>query len=294
MAHTRTHQFPIGFRQGGSEWQRDLGSLIAFAAAEGFRHVDTRPLAAADLKRICDSGLGLGTVDLPDWRGLLAGDGAERRDAVSACADYVREATAAGASRFFLVLLPPDPALPRAESFGFAVDALGCLCDAIGSMGAKLAIEGWPGPGPHWPSLGCTPADLRALFERVPHSALGINFDPSHLIRMGIDPVRFAAEFAERIVHVHGKDTEILTEGLYEHGNLQRATFAQTRRFGGHSWRYTIPGHGSARWGVLFETLKAAGYTGGVSIELEDEDFNGSQPGEKAGLIAAGNFLASV
>ena len=36
------------------------------------------------------------------------------------------------------------------------------------------------------------------------------------------------------------------------------------------------------------------GYQGMVSIELEDENFNGSEAGEKRGLIVSRDYLASV
>jgi len=109
---------------------------------------------------------------------------------------------------------------------------------------------------------------------------------------MGIDPIRFVEEFKSRVYHVHGKDTEIIDEALYEFGTEQPATFAKGHGFGSHHWRYTIPGHGCVRWVRAFEILAANGYDGAVSIELEDENFNGSEAGEKAGLIAGGRFLA--
>lgn len=110
---------------------------------------------------------------------------------------------------------------------------------------------------------------------------------------MGIDPIRFVDEFAERVYHVHGKDTEIITEGIYEYGTEQPATFSKGHGFGSHHWRYTIPGHGQTRWTRAFETLKYAGYDGAVSIELEDENFNGTEEGEKQGILSGAAFLAS-
>lgn len=295
MTTTRAQSIPIGFRQGGSPWQTDLATLTAFAAENGFEHIDMRPLAPAALKAVVDSGLGLGTVDMKDWRTLASPDAATRRDAVAANADYIKSAAeVAGARLFFLVLLPEDQGRPRAENFEFAVESLSALCDAVGDLDVHLSIEGWPGGPPHYPSLACTPADLRALFERVPSPILGINFDPSHLIRVGINPLCFLSEFAPRVVHIHGKDTEILDEELYDHGDLQPATFAKRHGFGAHHWRYTIPGHGLARWARMFAVLEQAGYDGAVSIELEDENFNGTEDGEKAGLIAAKDFLSGV
>jgi sugar phosphate isomerase/epimerase len=111
---------------------------------------------------------------------------------------------------------------------------------------------------------------------------------------MGIDPRQFLADFGKRVGHVHAKDTEILPEKLYEFGNLQPATLADVIPFGGHCWRYCIPGRGSAPWSEMLAALKSAGYAGAVSIELEDRDFNGSEDGEKRGLIGSRDFLAKA
>ncbi|MBT3381640.1 MAG: sugar phosphate isomerase/epimerase [Lentisphaerae bacterium] len=293
MATTFTHSYPIGFRRGGG-WQDDLGALIAFAADNGFEHLDLRPATTEDLKRVKSAGLGFGTIDLVDWPALGSADATRRTDAVQTNAELIKAAVAEGAHAFFLVLLPEEPAKPRRDNFGQFVKGLGALCDAIADTDAKLSIEGWPGPAPNFATLACVPADLRALFKEVNSDALGINFDPSHLIRMGINPVRFLDEFAQRVVHVHGKDTELLDDDLYEYGNVQPATFGKNHGFGGFHWRYTIPGRGIGRWGRMLEQLSQAGYSGGISIELEDEDFNGSEEGEKRGLCAARDFLMGI
>jgi len=109
---------------------------------------------------------------------------------------------------------------------------------------------------------------------------------------MGIDPLRFLDEFTLRILHTHAKDTELLPEALYEFGHEQPATFAAPRGFGGWAWRYTIPGRGAMRWAEAFARLAAAGYAGGVSVELEDEEFCGTDEGEQAGFRLARDFLA--
>jgi sugar phosphate isomerase/epimerase len=122
---------------------------------------------------------------------------------------------------------------------------------------------------------------------------MGVNYDPSHLLRMGIDPLRFLREFASRVYHVHGKDTELIEEGLYRYGNFQEPTFGKPHGFGAVNWRYTIPGHGAVRWVEIFRILAEAGYQGAVSIELEDENFCGTTEGEKAGILHARDFLQS-
>jgi sugar phosphate isomerase/epimerase len=44
----------------------------------------------------------------------------------------------------------------------------------------------------------------------------------------------------------------------------------------------------------MFGILKDAGYQGMVSIELEDENFNGTEQGEKRGFTVSRDYLASV
>jgi sugar phosphate isomerase/epimerase len=108
---------------------------------------------------------------------------------------------------------------------------------------------------------------------------------------MGIDPLRFVREFAARVFHVHGKDTELFPEALYLYGSEQPPTFGKVHGFGAMQWRYTIPGHGVAPWAGIFAVLAQGGYAGAVSIELEDENFVGSPEKEKAGLLHGRNFL---
>ncbi|MBA2481676.1 MAG: sugar phosphate isomerase/epimerase [Planctomycetes bacterium] len=293
MATTKTGSFPIGFRQGWSDWQKDLDTLIPFMRDNGFASID---LAAertkADLQRLAAAGIRIGTVDpLGAWSDLASPDAGKRAAAAQRTSDYVGS-LAPLAPLVFTVAVAEDHGRPRVENFRFVVDGFSQLCEGLAKHGAKLLIEGWPGGGPHYSSIGCTPADYRALFKELPANA-GVNFDPSHLHRMGIDPVRFAEEFAARIHHVHGKDTELFPEALYEHGNLQEPTFAKGHGFGGHHWRYCIPGRGTVPWKQLFTLLHKTGYRGLVSIELEDEEFNTDAAGEKRGLIAAQRFLAT-
>ncbi len=289
---TRTGSFPIGFRRGWSAWQKDLKQFIDFAVSERFAAVDVGAMELPELKQILDAGLMIGSVDLKQpWKELASADEDKRKSAAEINAAYMRQVAALGISQFFAVALVEDESVPRAQSMTQAIDGYGRLCEQLAGCGARVVFEGWPGGAPRYPSLACTPADYRLLLAALPHAHAGINFDPSHLIRMGIDPIRFLREFGPRVGHVHAKDTQLLDDELFEHGNLQVATDAKPHGFGGHHWRYTIPGHGVARWDVMFRILQEQGYSGMVSIELEDENFNGSEEGEKRGLIASRDFL---
>lgn len=286
---TRTGNFPIGFRRGWTEWQKDLASLMDWTKLNRLAGIDI----GADVsigKQILDAGMRIGSVDLKDNKGMISPDKAKREAAIAANTAQIEAGAKLGAVNYFLVMLPEKPELPRAENFGYMVESFSALVPVLEKNNARIVIEGWPGPG----ALCCTPEGYRAFFEKVPSKAMGVNYDASHLMRMGIDYLRFLREFAVRVYHVHGKDTELSTEGLYEYGHEQPATFGKAPAFGGMAWRYTIPGHGQVRWVEVMRTLKDAGYTGMVSIELEDANFNGTPEGEKLGILQGARFLEGV
>lgn len=156
--------------------------------------------------------------------------------------------------------------------------------------GIYMALEGWPGPAPQYPAIGCTPETIRAMFNHIPSKHFGLNYDPSHLVRLGIDYLRVLAEFGDRVNYCHGKDTEILRDELYEFGTLP-TTFGANYGFSDGSWRYTIPGHGDVEWGKVAVRLEKIGYKGPISIELEDQRFWGSLEAEQQGIIKAKNHL---
>lgn len=288
MLNTRTGRFPIGFRRGWSDWQKDLPSALEWAASQGIGVVDLGRDGDSASKVAKDAGFKVGSVDLAEWQPMISSDAGKRRAAIERNAEYVEACAAAGAHNHFLVMLPEDPSKPRSENFGYMVESLNELSPFLEKHAARLVIEGWPGPG----ALCCTPEGYRACFAQCPSTAIGVNYDPSHLVRMAIDPIRFVLEFKDRIYHVHGKDTEWIDDALYEFGTEQPATFAAPHGFGSHHWRYTIPGHGCVRWPAAFQILADHGYRGAVSIELEDEEFNGSEAGEKQGLVLGAGFLA--
>jgi sugar phosphate isomerase/epimerase len=284
---TRTGGFPIGFRRGWSDWQKDLSATIAWAKSSNLECIDLGRDGDTAGRQVADAGLGVGSVDLLEWQSMISPDKGKRAEAVAKNAEYVKACAAVGAKNQFLVMLPEKPELPRKDNFGYMVESFAQLAPALEAHGAQIVIEGWPGPG----ALCCTPEGYRAFFQQVPSKAMGVNFDPSHLLRMGIDPLRFVGEFGDRVFHVHGKDTELLTQNLYDYGTEQPPTLGQPVAFGGMHWRYTIPGHGVSRWTAMFNVLRERGYAGRVSIELEDAHFNGTEAGEKQGILIGARFL---
>jgi len=282
---TRTGAFRIGFRDALS-WKADTEAIARWAKEQSFAFLDLADDGDRKLKKLKELGLGVGAVDLPNRKGMIAADRRKRKDAVAENTAFMKRCI--GARIFLTLMLPDDPALERKQNFAFMVESYGELAGALEESEAKLVIEGWPGPG----CVCCTPEGYRAFLAECPSDRVGINYDPSHLIRMGIDPLRFLREFADKVLHLHAKDTEIVTENLYEFGHEVPGIYTPPIPYGALSWRYTIPGHGQMRWAEAFRILEESSYSGLVSIELEDARFcDGTAASTQTALRLSGGYL---
>jgi len=98
---------------------------------------------------------------------------------------------------------------------------------------------------------------------------VGVNFDPSHLLWMGADPLAAIAALGLAIYHVHAKDTRLEHQALARGGRIEiRSAEDVTHR----AWNYVTLGHGQeeAWWRRFCAALSAIGYDDVLSIEHED------------------------
>ena len=98
---------------------------------------------------------------------------------------------------------------------------------------------------------------------------VGINFDPSHALWMGGDPLRAIRELRGAIYHVHAKDTRV------DPHNSALNTVLETKvneRISERAWNYVTLGYGHAElwWRDFVSQLKQIGYDDVLSIEHED------------------------
>ncbi|MEG8989741.1 MAG: sugar phosphate isomerase/epimerase [Candidatus Anstonellales archaeon] len=121
-----------------------------------------------------------------------------------------------------------------------------------------------------------------ALFNEIQADNFGLNFDPSHLLWLGIDYLKAVKDFAPKIFHAHAKDTEILHEGIYQFGIYGKQIDPIPWKSGW--WRYRIPGLGKIDWKSLISTLQENGYDKYLSIEHEDPVWEGNIEKIKYGL----------
>jgi sugar phosphate isomerase/epimerase len=106
----------------------------------------------------------------------------------------------------------------------------------------------------------------RKALEAIDHRpGFGINFDPSHFAHQFLDSAAFVEEFADRIYHVHVKDSRRSLDG-------RRSILGGHLNFGeaGRGWDFVSPGHGDVDFESLFRALNRIGYDGPLSIEWED------------------------
>lgn len=267
---------------------------FAWMAQSGFRVVDV-PELTADMKRDAEeAGLAIGTFDVGALQvaRLFSKDERKRYEALEGVRDSIQAAASRGGKLCFMCLKPEDPTTTRQESFELFKEMFPGLLASAEQAGVAVVLEGWPGNAPYYPTIGCTPEMLRAMFEAVPSPALQLNYDPSHLVRLGIDSIRFLREFAGRIGHVHAKDCAMLPENVYLYGRHQPPVFGQAIKSSEGPWRYTIPGEGEADWAAIAFELDLCGYGGAVTIELEDHRYKGSVEEHRRGLIKSLSHLS--
>ncbi len=277
----------IGFRIPGAAGQMALGELARWAADSGFGAMDIGGPDAGAVEAVRGAGLEVGTFDLGGTGALLSPDADARKAAAQGIAEKARRAQDLGLTRAFGVLLPPDGRQARGQSFEYWREGWPAASEALAGAGVAFTLEGWPGPSPLYPALGVTPETVRAMLavdaERGA-GALKLNYDPSHLIRLGVDPLRFLSEFGAHVRHAHGKDTAFDAQRLYETGSLGSSLGAKDPGFGEGWWRYCIPGDGAVDWAGVGAGLAAHGFDGVISVELEDARYNGTWEGEQKGL----------
>jgi len=247
------------------DWEEDARAFFAWAVAQDVSSIDLRRDTRTVGPWARDAGLEIACVDLLEWDGLGAPSADDRARAAELNEAYIRDAASLGVSRFLLVTYAEDERDDETRVSAFA-DGFRRLEPVLRETGSKIAIE----PIPRADVACWRPQTFRQLSEEAPGGYVGINFDPSHLVRARIDPFRFLQEFGDQITHCHAKDTERVPELEYEWGS-EAAYDRPITRFSGRTWRYVLPGMGDSSWTGLMEALAATGYQGRVSIEPEDD-----------------------
>jgi sugar phosphate isomerase/epimerase len=159
-----------------------------------------------------------------------------------------------------LYSFPPVPDSMIDEGYKQFADRWNPILDVFGECGVRFALEVHP------TEIAFDIYSAKRALDAIGHrDEFGFNFDPSHLLWQGVDPVEFIREFPDRIYHVHIKDAIVTLNGrtgiLGSHIN-----FGDPRR----GWNFRSPGRGGVNFEEIIRALNDVKYEGPLSVEWED------------------------
>ncbi|PHS15262.1 MAG: AP endonuclease [Blastopirellula sp.] len=184
----------------------------------------------------------------------------------------------------YLYSFPPVTEAMIDAGFQQFADRWNPILDVFGECGVKFALEVHP------TEIAFDIFTAERALEAVGHrEEFGFNFDPSHLIWQGIDPVEFIRAFPDRIFHVHIKDAIVTLDGrtsiLGSH-----IDFGSPKR----GWNFRSPGRGGVNFEEIIRALNDIGYQGPLSVEWEDSGMQRDQGArESCEMLRALDFSPS-
>jgi sugar phosphate isomerase/epimerase len=286
-----------------------LHEVAAWAAANGYETLEVaawpatagnRPFTAAHIRldtgdqelgrvRDCIEEHGLEISSLAYYDNNLHPDPDERRAVhqhVHRCIDAAAELGIPTVGTF----IGRDPGLSVAANLRCAEGVFPPLVDHAGQAGVKLVIENCVMEGWHPDGYPGNLAYSPELWEWMFSLGLYLNFDPSHLLWLGIDPIAAVRPYVDRIAHVQAKDIELFPAARNRYGFFGKAV-DRTDPWDVGWWRYRVPGLGQVDWPRLIDVLYEGGYDGAVSVEHEDPVWGGDDLRVKLGLQIAHRTL---
>ena len=159
-----------------------------------------------------------------------------------------------------LYSFPPNDFEAVEEGYRDFAERWNPIVDVFDDEGVRFALEVHP------TEIAYDFVTARKTLEAVDNRpGFGINFDPSHFAHQFLDSAAFVEEFADRIYHVHVKDSRKTLDG-------RRSILGGHLNFGedGRGWDFVSPGHGDVDFESLLRALNRIGYEGPLSIEWED------------------------
>ncbi|WP_336275910.1 sugar phosphate isomerase/epimerase family protein [Nocardioides sp. B-3] len=164
-------------------------------------------------------------------------------------------------TRQYVAMFPPVPASVIDDGYRDFADRWNPILDVFDECGVRFAHEVHPSEIAY--DFWSTQRTLEAIGHRP---AFGLNWDPSHMIWQGLDPVAFITDFADRIYHVDCKDTRMRMGG----GRNGILSSHLPRGDQHRGWDFVSTGRGDVPREDAFRALARIGYDGPISVEWED------------------------
>jgi sugar phosphate isomerase/epimerase len=179
-----------------------------------------------------------------------------------------------------------DPTCTVSENVALAERLLPALVEYAGERGVRLMVENCPMEGWHPDGYPGNLAYSPELWQWMFSLGLYLNYDPSHLTWLGIDPIAAIQSCPEQIVHAHAKDVEIDVAGRNRVSALGRA-LDRSNPWDNGGYRYRAVGLGAIEWRRVVDTLYQVGFEGTLAVEHEDPVWSGDEERIKKGLRIA-------
>jgi sugar phosphate isomerase/epimerase len=183
-----------------------------------------------------------------------------------------------------------DPGRTVSENLRMADKVFAPLVARAGERGVKLVIENCVMEGWHPDGYPGNLAYSPELWEWMFSLGLYLNYDPSHLLWMGIDPVAAVQPYVDKVAHAQAKDAQIFPDRRNRYGYPGIAVDRKDPWDVGW-WRYRVPGLGEVDWVRVVDALYEGGFDGVLSVEHEDPVWGGTEERVLTGLDIAHRTL---
>ncbi len=182
------------------------------------------------------------------------------------------------------------PGRSVSENLAEAEEIFAPLVEHAGEQDVTLIIENCVMEGWHPDGYPGNLAYSPELWEWMFDLGLGLNYDPSHLLWMGIDPVEALRPYVDHIPHAQAKDIQLFERDRNRYGWPGKAVEGDDPWDVGW-WRYRVPGLGDVDWREVVDVLYEGGFEGVLSVEHEDPVWGGDDERITAGLEIAHRTL---
>ncbi|MEN3608699.1 sugar phosphate isomerase/epimerase [Plantactinospora sp. ZYX-F-223] len=179
------------------------------------------------------------------------------------------------------------------ENLRLGEEILPPLVAYAADRGVRLVVENCPMEGWHPDGYPANLAYSPELWDWLGGLGLFLNFDPSHLVWLGIDPVAALTGHLDLVRHVQAKDVQVDAAARNRFGVFGQLVGKPSPWTSGW-WRYRVPGLGEVDWRRLVDVLYEGGYPGFVSVEHEDPVWSGSPERVRQGLVVAERTLGPL
>ena len=172
---------------------------------------------------------------------------------------------------------PIDRSMPRYK------EIFTPLAQRAADKGVRIAFENCDMDG-DWKTgdwnIAHNPTAWQMMFDAVPASNIGLEWEPCHQMVSLIDPIPQLHDWVGKVFHVHGKDCTIKWDVVRKHGVDGPVPFAFHR----------TPGFGDSNWTDIISELRWGDFKGSIDIEgWHDPVYREAL--EMTGQVAGLNYL---